>query len=88
MTTCIACDGTGKKPCPRCNGKKALTNGETCMFCREDGKVTCSMCDGKGYRDDPKHYEREIIERIARDSGDTSHHVNHDGINRENRDRM
>lgn len=88
MATCIVCNGTGKKSCPRCDGKKMLISGEVCLFCREDGKVTCSMCDGKGYQDDAKHREKEIKERAHRNSGDALHRAGHESMNHEKKGRI
>lgn len=50
--TCSVCEGSGKKPCPRCGEYGTFTSGETCYYCQGEGKVECNVCNGTGKVED------------------------------------
>ena len=75
--TCVNCEGSGKRPCPRCGGEKKFSNGEKCFHCQDDGSVKCDTCDGKGYRDEKSHTERVLRERTNRNNDNSVRRVDH-----------
>lgn len=48
---CLVCNGSGKQPCPRCNGimwEEDKRTGVACLHCGGTGTQECKACAGSG----------------------------------------